>query len=310
MPIPFTPDDSLPPRPGGERAPRRQPILSHLLAQRWFEELDDAFSQPAIPEAGPYRASMANSRCNRQLAYQLAGTERTNPMTVADAWRMNIGTMVHDGLMDTLRRLDPTSQADLATDLRAIGIPGSGRLDQLVDVENTTTGKITKTAAEYKTVNGFKFKKQATDFSGPPEGPSYGAMVQGATTALVHDADVLIVASLSLENLSPAMLSKLGGGTEIDRFVAEWSLPRSGIELLAEGERDRVAEVLPVALEDPKKVPRTLVDLDHAAGTVVVSPNNGATVTYDADGETVIGTGKTWYCDYCSFRDRCIEDGA
>lgn len=296
-----------------KRAPSVRPRYVHEIAKAWHRQAEDKFAAPAIPEAGPYRASMAGSRCDRQLAYELAKTEATDAPTIADAWRFGLGTMIHEALEDVLHTLYPEAEFDKVFDLRNIvGLPGSGRADifrQYEEQADAADEHVTvREVTELKSVNGFKFKMAATDFKSAAEGPSYGHIVQGALAAKELDAQRLTIGYLSLENLS-ADLAERYCPTEIDRFAAEWHFGRNVIDIVADAEAERVHAVLgALEVAGPGRVRRLVHDHDTPAGTVITDVTKGATVTYDAAGNT-IGTGKVWYCGYCRYRSQCALDG-
>lgn len=111
------------------RPPSKNLIFLQPVIDRWHEEIlaNDEYL-PAI--AGrPYRGSMAGLRCDRQLFYALTGVERTVPRSVADSWRLNLGTMVHDGLQDVLDNLGDGWRREVIVDYRPIGIDGSAHAD-------------------------------------------------------------------------------------------------------------------------------------------------------------------------------------
>lgn len=287
------------------RSPVSEPLLIHLAVEAWYSTNGDEFAEHAIPEAGPYRASYAGKRCNRALAYAMAGVEPSEPFTIADKWRFALGTIVHDLASKGAQLAFPDSKdlgVDEPLDLREIGIPGSGRGDLILRLEED--GEVVVIANEWKTKSGFPFKKAmgANNNSAPAEGPSYGDIVQGALAAAVTGAHQLRVGYISMEIISPGNAKKLGLKTDIDRFAAEWVYPKSVIDTLVAAERDRVAAVL--AYDDPNLVPRELVDPEYLVNTIVQNPATGRTNTYDGDGE-VIDTGRTWMCDYCSWQTTC-----
>lgn len=270
----------------------------------------------AIPDAGPYRASLSGSRCDRAAFYQMAGYDETNPMTIADSWRAALGTIVHDVIEDVAPIMfeeneDVTDVDNESTlDLRLIGINGSGSGDILI------TYKGVKTAVEVKTVGGFKFKLAATTFKGPPQGPSYGHILQGAMAAKVLGADQLIIAYLSMENVSPK-LAEAYASSEAGRFAAEWHYNVEQLEPLIASEVERAGsmEQLIAANTDAPEghavalAERELRDPEYPIGAVVTNPKSGMWTVLADDGDSITDTGTTWMCDYCRYRDQCIGDG-
>jgi len=298
------------------RAPVESPWLVHRLAEAWHETYDDAMAEHAIPEAGPYRASWADKRCDRALAYALAGAEQSDKPTIADQWRFALGTLIHDGLDDAIEKLHPSAERDKPFDLRPIvGIPGSGRADCfdpafVPPADVGLSGEPLRLVAEYKSVNGFKFKMAASNFKSPPQGPDFGHIVQGALAAAELEADVLVIGYLSLENLSPDIASKVASSnTDLARFTGEWHFGPKVIDRLVGIEAERVNGLLKFLEENPpSEVPRALIEPEHGAGTIVADPMKGNTVTLDDQGR-VIDTKRTWRCSYCSYCSRCVLDG-
>jgi hypothetical protein len=292
------------------RTPVAEPLLIHLAVEGWDMTRLDEFSEAAIPEAGPYRASYAGKRCNRQLAYAMAGTEPDGPYSIATLWRFALGTLVHELIANGIRKKFPNydpADVDSVMDLREIGLPGSGRGDYFFRFVHE--GEEIVIANEWKTCSPFKFKKAmgANNNSSKPTGPDFGAMVQGALGAVWAKARQLRIGYIGLEVISPGQAKKLGLKTDVDRFAGEWVYPMSVVESLVENERVRVTETLGHAM--PGDVPRVLDDPEYLKGTIVTNPSTGRINTLDDDG-TVIDTGTTWMCDYCDFRESCVTDGA
>jgi hypothetical protein len=236
----------------------------------------------------------------------------SNPPSVADLFRMGLGTMVHDGLQPAIIAAFPGASIEVAVDLRP-EIDGSASVDVVVDEPDRIserTGKPWRTVVEIKSVGGYAFKMAATPERGPAEGPRYGAKVQGALAAMKLDADELVVVDVSLECISVGMASKYKLPTEHHRFSAEWRYDRETIEHLATREHQRVAKVFAL-LEEGRLAPRAIDDPEIPPAARIVDPAHNAgygqwTVTKDGD---IVATGTTWWCGYCWFRDRCVDDG-
>lgn len=288
--------DGLPPVPNPQVVP--------ILAQRWFDKYQ-ADGQVNLAKAIPerrFRASWASKRCDRSLQYALDDVSASDPATIADYWRFGIGTMVHEALQDVLLDLFAGSEVEVKVDLMPIGLDGSAT----VDIVLPATDERRPVVIEVKTINGFGFKKAATAFKGPAEGPRWGAVVQGALAAAALKAD-LIIAYLSLENLSPNLAMSYGDGTDVGRFAAEWHFDYDAVQRIASAEVARINRV--IALSDAGIVtPRAMHDPEIADGAVVTDPSKGMWVV--RDGENVIGTGRTWMCDYCDHVSTCVTDGA
>ena len=283
--------------------PVSKPIVVPLLAQRWFEQYvadGQLHRAKAMPERR-FRASWASKRCDRSLQSALNDVEPSNPSTLADYWRFGLGTLVHNGLESVIHTLFEHAECEVAIDLAPIGLDGSATVDIVIPATDDTR----TTVIEVKTINGFGFKKSATSFKGPPEGPRWGAIVQGALAAAALDAD-LIIAYLSLESMSPSLDLAYGNGTDVGRFAAEWHIDAEQAKAIAMAEVARITRVL--ALTDAGVLaPREIHDPEVQPGGVVFDPKRGAWQVLDSG--NVVGTGTTWMCDYCDHRDRCIADG-
>ena len=304
--MPIIKDNSSVPFPtrGADRSPVSDPIVVPALAQKWFAKYKDegqTSKAKAIP-ARRFRASWAGKRCDRSLYYALTDRVESEPSTLADYWRFGLGTMVHEYLQDAFVNLFPMVQCEVPVDLEPIGVDGSATVDMVIP-----NGVISErpTVVEIKTINGFGFKKSATAFKGPAEGPRWSAVVQGALAAYALKAD-LIVAYLSLENLSPSIALNYGDGSDVGQFAAEWHFTYEQIAEIAQTEIERINRVL--ALMDMDVMPaRELHEPGIEAGAVVFDPAKGSWTV--RSGETVLATGRTWMCDYCSHRSACVADG-
>jgi hypothetical protein len=299
---------------GQDRAfpPDAAPEYTTELAIAWYKRYvaSGADEKAFAIEGAKYRASWAGS-CTRQLQYKMSGQPETDPSSAADAWRMQVGTAVHDMVQPVLVDAFPGAEIEKKVDLSVLGIPGAAHLDVWIpreeeDIDGTVEVVTPSTAIEIKSINGFGYKKAATTFNRqPPEGPRFSARVQGALAAKALDADRMKVLYLSLENLSPSVAAKAGLGGEIGRFAAEWSFSKEEYTELADAEVARVREVLDDIHKG--KLSRRYDPGTMPEGALVTSPDDGSWILQE-DGY-VVGTGRTWQCDYCSFRARCLDDG-
>lgn len=281
--------------------PVANPVVVPVLAERWFAKYrDDGQTEKskAIPQRR-FRASWAAKRCDRSLHYALTDVAASDPATLADYWRFGLGTMVHEYLQDTFVDLFPDTDVEVPVDLLPIGIDGSATVDMVINRGSQ------RTVVEIKTINGFGFKKAATAFKGPAEGPRWSAVVQGALAAHALDAD-LIVAYLSLENLSPSIALSYGDGTTVGQFAAEWHFSREQVREIAEAEVVRINQVMEFA-DVGVLPPRALHDPEVEEGATVADPMKGSWLV--RAGDVVLGTGRTWMCDYCDHRQQCVADG-
>lgn len=237
----------------------------------------------------------------------------TNPPSVADAYRMGLGTMVHEGLQPAIQAAFAGADIEVSVDLRP-HVDGSASADVVVtfaDQISERTNKPWVTLVEIKSVGGYAFKMAATPERGPEEGPRHGAIVQGALAAYALDADELVVVDVSLECISVGMAEKYKLPSEYHRFSAEWSYDRDTIVELAEREHKRVAKVLAL-LDEGTLAPRAIDDPEIPKAARIVDPEHkpgyGRYEVLDQDG-AVVQTGTTWWCGYCWYRDRCVADG-
>jgi hypothetical protein len=282
--------------------PARNNFVAEALAQAWFDEylkLEEKKGGLAIPDAGPYRASYASTRCDRALWYKLTGVAETNPMTIADAWNYGLGTLIHEGLQPAVATVFPDAESEVVVDLRTIGMPGSAHADQIIVHDGH------RTLVEYKSIGGFQFKIMATGFKGPATGPRYGAVLQAAMAAKAAGCTRIVIAYLSKENVSVGMASSYAN-TEAGRFAAEWHYTVAELEENIEYEIERVMGLL----ERADAPPREIHDPEYPTGATIQAPLADRAPWTIAEDGIVLDTGTTWMCGYCNHRDQCKADGA
>lgn len=296
------------------KLPSRNPFILRPLVESWWKRYQDSGKDTlalALPEAGPYRASWAGTRCDRALYYKLAGVETTEKFTVADQWRMDAGSMVHEQLGAVYAVMPGDWRMEEAIDLRTIGIPGSSHGDVVEWVDGQA-----RTVVELKTINGFGFKSAASNFKGGAQGPRWGHVIQALLSAAALGADRIVIAYVSLELISPDIAARTTvNGTsddellrEMGRFAAEWHLTVEDLRPVLDHEVARIQRI--VAFTETELLPaRELHDPEYADGAVVFNPNTGAWTATSPDTGTITATGTTWACRYCAHRTRCIEDG-
>ena len=286
--------------------PSSNPFVVEALAQHWdewYEEQGLKSRELAIPEAGPYRGSMASSRCDRQLYYALAGVDETNPSDLSDYWTFWLGQVIHEALQPIVLKMYPGAE-EVSIDLRSIGIPGSAHSDLQVVIE--ADGH--QTLVEIKSTNGYSFKMQAAKFQGPPQGPRYGAVMQALLSADAQDIDRVVIVLVSLERLGPNMVG-WATDSEAGRFMAEWHYTVSEMRDQIDDEKARILRLVDLA-EHGDLPTRELHDPEYPLGAVVTNPLASKapwTLTIE---DRVVDSGTYWGCGYCRFRDRCREDGA
>ena len=245
------------------------------------------------------RASWAGD-CARAIAYRLAGVEESDPITVADAWRFNIGTLAHEHIQAAVEKAYPGSTSEVKV---RIGEDGSGHMDMHVVREDGRTA-----AVEIKTTNGFGFKKMTLGSN--PEGVRIKYLYQGALNAAAMDPqpDELVIAVFSLECVSPGEAAKNGLHDEYRRFAAQWTYDKDEYLALAQREMTRLARI--AELTDASEygwvdVPRMIPD-PTLQKHIIIDPAKGILELQNPRGEPE-GLGHTWHCGYCSFQSHCIE---
>lgn len=278
-------------RPEG-RYPDTEPGLAQVLADAWAATVDEGPKAMASSEAR-VRHSWAGF-CARRLGYEIRGDEVSEPLSVADHWRFGTGTVIHERWQEVVAQAWP--DAEVEKQVTIDDIPSAGHIDLFI-------ADPVPVAVELKTINGFGFK-QAIGARGTPEGPRTSAVTQGALNAHAAGAEVMKVIYLSLENLSPRELQKIGLH-EWQRFAAEWTYERDEWEPIADAEISRFKKALEF-VDSGKLPPRAIPDLPK--GARITNPQTGAWTVTTADGIT--DTGSTWQCAYCPFRSRCTDDGA
>jgi hypothetical protein len=366
MPI-NDPIDHLPTAPvTGPRLPSKTPLVVKHLAETWWNKyraeggLDKA---PALPGKS-FRLSSVSMRCDRQLWYSMLSVPETEPTTMAGAWRMGLGTMIHNELQDVMLAMPGGWRPEVLVDMTSIGIDGSGHADlvqflcihcsspirmesnegderwddpsilyAICDEECDASASFqvrkvdeghgnfhythdpeherAEICVELKTQGGFGFKMKATNFKGNAEGPQHDHVMQGALAARVLGAPKLIVAYLSMENVS-ADLAAAYSVDEFGTFAAEWKFLVADLDLLIDAEIARIKRLIRAAQANVLPA-RELSDPTVPVGAVVfnprATPTNGAWQLLGADGH-VAQAGQKWYCGYCRHRTRCINDGA
>lgn len=282
--------------------PDKAPWLAPLLAEKWAETVDRE-PPPMASDEARVRHSWAGN-CARAVGYHMADVEVTEPLSVADFWRFGTGTVIHERWQEVVAVAFPSAEVEkkvVIPEIPSAGhidlfIPGGHVPDEVVPLQNSVS-------VELKSINGFGFKK-AIGARGEADGPRSSAALQGSLNAHAADADEMKIIYLSLENLSPRELKNIGSH-EWQRFAAEWTYTRDEYEALAQPEIRRLSKIVQW-VDEGKQPPRTVPEMP--AGARITDPKTGAWLLSNQEGG-VIEAGKTWQCDYCPFRTRCIEDG-
>lgn len=317
----------LPTAPTGDggRVPDTDPWVGRAIGQAYLARHYEAEKAHAI-EGTRFRASMAGS-CTRALAYYFAKVAESDPTGPADAWRMQLGTLIHEELQAVF--LDAIPGAEIEVKVPIVDGEGSMHIDIVVrqpleqrwavgDPEHAAAMKQGQaewvTAIEVKSINGFGYKMTATSYQGPPKGPKGNHLGQAALGAKAVDADEMIVAYLSMENVGPNLI-RYCDDPEFGRFTAQWTYSREEYMAIAEREERRVRYVLGMvpledeaAMAEKAKLVPAYVDTDDGVAVQIMPPASGQTVA-PAEGGKLMPVGQTWHCGYCRWRARCKADG-
>lgn len=257
-----------------------------------------------LPMAVPdriFRASWAG-KCTRALQYEMTFQPPTEPFDDSTQWTFMLGHKVHEEVQAALVELmgDTASvQLEYAVDLEPLGIPGAATADMVV-TSGDEVGLV-----EIKSMNGVGFRIASTEQyrrSGnqPPAGPRDSAVRQAALAGAALEADWIVVLVLALERNTKA--------EGLAQVVAEWTYHRAEYLPIAENEVARVKSVVK-AIDEKRLIRRHSPEMPK--GAEIIDPPSSAWMLWTSDGEPE-RAGNLWngkYCDYCSFRTRCVEDG-
>lgn len=287
------------------RAPDRTNWFIEPVVESWWNtyQADGKLEKEHAIPGTRFRASWAG-KCARALAYHFAGMESSDSVTIADCWRMNIGSILHEHIQQVIQAKYPNSQTEVKVQLAT---DGSGHMDALVVHPDGKTS-----AVEIKTINGTGFRRMIGAEKGKPgEGPRSTAVVQGALNAHAMDPqpDELVIVFFALECLSPSAAAKIAARDEYQRFATQYTFTRDEYVEIAERELRRINRVF--ELVDAREggwadVPRMLPDPGLPRHRVF-DPSRGFIEKLDANGDSQ-GTGWVWQCGYCEFQSQCISD--
>lgn len=288
--------------------PTSNSLFGLELAKAWYQRYVDAGKAELAMsvEGASYRASWSGS-CLRQIFYNRLGLPDTEPPTVADAWRFELGHLIHGDLQELVKKLWPDAQVEMKARFEIEEGPdgelyGATHIDLIVPDPAGTDGVY---VVEIKSLSGYPYKLAATTFRGEPEGPKFGHMRQlavEARAAIEAGQKVLggALVYVSTELVSPDLAAAVGVGGEIGRFMSEWQFSVDELEEMA---ADQIAEfsTVEVCITEGKLAPRYIPE----QGGVVSDPmNRGAYFVYD-EADEVVGGGNFWGCAYCGHRTRC-----
>lgn len=290
----FTDLSGLPKAPGMREGlvPDAEPRFIGVLAEKWRNADQDEGDKPTALGT-PFRHSDAG-KCARYLSYVAAGIPASDPMDLSGYWNTRLGTLIHEAWQEALVARWP--DAEIEPKVATVGADGSGHLDAIIREADRVT------AYELKTIGGYGYKAAvgAARKGTPAEGPKEEHILQAAINGLAVDADEIVIGYLAKESLSVTVAERFGC-SELERFCAEWTIPREVYEPLARQEAARVAAVL-ARVDKGELAPRRMPSMPK--GAEIMDPSTGAWTLVE-DGQT-IDAGKEWFCGYCSRQTLCI----
>lgn len=291
--------------------PDEDPAIARALVDAWTDAYVDEGSDALTMPKGIYLRASDAGACARALGYRIrrrmeldSAVPLSNPPTVADRYRMNIGTLIHDEMGRHLKAAFPGA-AEVEVLCIRTDEPGiSMHIDAVISWPD---GR--KTVVEVKTINGMGYKRAmgAAKQGDPAQGPRWNAVVQGALAALEQDADELVVIVFALELVSKSVAQRYNVD-QLGSMVAQWTLYREEFEPIAVRERARMLACLHLVQGKDVLPPRCIPDRELPPNNRITDPRNGSWVVLQEDG-TPMNLGNTWHCDYCWDRDNCVKDG-
>ena len=229
----------------------------------------------------PFRFS-DSGKCGRALAYSSLGYEG-EPFDAAGTFVTGLGTLLHEICQDAILKRYPDAQFETPTETKT----SSGHADAIIPTED-----LGLVLWELKTMNGTAAKK-AIGFNtkgwGEAQGPRSSAVIQSALNAQANGCDTIVIGHIALEAISKGLAEKWEV-PEMMRFISEWIIPKEVWEPIADRETARQLRIID-SMEDGFLPHRLAVDDD------------GMEISLDPENS------RYWQCQYCSFIDRCKQDG-
>lgn len=219
--------------------------------------------------------------CSRSLSYDAAGLEPTDPMDGPSLAIAAQGSLLHEEVQNAYLKKYPDAETEARSQIKDL-ISGSADIFDGSEV------------VEIKTVGGYKFDLSvlgAPRYSrnkGNPKGPSLSHICQGALNAHALGAESVRIVYISREALSVVVAERLHFSS-IERFAAEWLIPKDVWEPMAVAEIKRL-RLIQGAVLNGKTTPRIWADDDGKEK--LIEPEN-----------------TVYPCRYCDHYTRCIEDG-
>ena len=271
------------------------PLLTSLLADEWHKK-----AQEGKPTAlgTKLRYSSAHG-CSRQIGYSAMDVIPTEPVDIAGAWVMGVGTVIHELVQEAIGRAYPNAEFETASQVNDYI---SGSCDAFIPEEDFGAGwSGGNVLFELKTMGTYSFDSQVglDRMRGKwkdkgAEGPKAGAIAQAGMNALgIEKArgiriDTLIMGSITFEAVSKNKARSLDLN-DVRRVMNEFHISRDEWEPLAQAEIDRLTEI--GSFLDESLFPDRWA-LDDQGRETKLDP-----------------FGRNWQCDYCAFRTTCVNDG-
>jgi hypothetical protein len=297
--------------------PDKDPVIVQAVMDAWAHAYVDEGSDAKTMREGLYLRASDAGACARALGYRIrrrmddTAAPLSDPPTVADQYRMNTGTLMHEKLGPYLKAAYPGAEVEVLTireDEPQISMHVDAVIRQPLTTDPGNGKKDHVTIVEIKTINGMGFKRMvgALKKGEPAEGPRWNAVVQGALAAYEHDADHLVIMVFALELISKSVAARYDVD-ELGQMAAQWTLTRDEWEPIAMREQGRMLAALRI-VQDGGLPPRSIPDNELPKGNRITNPLTGEWVLEDQAGN-VINLGNTWHCDYCWDRGNCVKDG-
>lgn len=286
--------------------PVTHPLFTDALAQELVEtakvkgryEVDlNIVSETAKDKAFATRMRFSDSgRCARQIAYDDLGV-------VPSVWDVTslhvafVGTVYHVLLQGAIERRMPGVLVEVKGHVPEAN--NSGHCDAVATEKvlldwaaDWAGGDVlyelkTKSSYQFDTAVGVMRKAWKRQ---DPKGPGLEVIIQAGMNAKAHGCETVVIGYVCFENFSIGLAEKTGL-RQMDRFMAEWHIPKNVWEPLVAQEIDRLNEVM--RLVDQGYLPEREVYGDDRE-LHIINPE---------------ATKPAWNCQYCSHRIQCEDDG-
>lgn len=294
--------------PESHQWPVEHPVFTDCLAQALvdsakgsgrYETVLNVLSDSDKATAFATRIRFSDSgRCSRQLAYTDIGV-------VPEVWDTAslhvafIGTVYHELLQGEIAKRFPGAQVEVKGIVPEANI--SGHCDAVVDEASMISvlpdWQGGATLFELKSKGTYQFDKSVgimrKSFKrGDPKGPGLEVILQAGMNARAHNCETVVIGYVCFENFSVNLAAKTGL-RQMDRFLAEWHIPKEIWQPLVDREIERLTEVLDT------------LDNNYLPEREVYDENNWGELTTIAPEATK----PAWQCQYCAHRIQCENDG-